>query len=113
MEKLGCLRDDFSIAENAEKLARIRNKISKNLEIAHAQSSRKYNLRARNIEFQKGQIVFRKNHVQSDAIKGTNAKFYPKFVKCKINKKLGSSLYEVIDLKGKIIGKYHASDIRP
>lgn len=113
LEKIGCLRDDIDFKENSDRLNKIREKISDNIERAHEKSSKRYNLRARQIHFNEGQVVFRKNFSQSDASRAVNAKFLPKFIKCKVRKKLGNSLYELEDFNGKLMGKYHASDIRP
>lgn len=114
LEQLGCLRDDdINFQVNSDRLNKIRHKISDNIQNSHLKSSKTYNLRARKINFNEGQIVFRKNFSQSNALKAINSKFLPKYVKCKVKRKLGNSLYELEDLSGKLLGKYHASDIRP
>lgn len=114
LQKLGCLRDDnIDFQENSDKLNRIRNKIFPRIESSHKKSAKYYNLRARNVNLEPGQVVFRRNFAKSDAFKAINSKLLPKFIKCKVKRKLGNSLYEVEDMKGKVIGKYHGSDIRP
>lgn len=112
LEKLGMLSDDIGVF-HSDRLQHIRDRIRENLNVAHEKASRTYNTRARPVHFVEGQEVFRKNHSQSDFKKGINAKFCPKFIKCRIRKKVGNSLYDIEDLQGKYIGKYHASDIRP
>lgn len=112
LDRLNMLRDDTPIERN-DKLQLIRDRINKNLDKAHEKACRTYNLRTKPINFIVGQEVFRKNHSQSDFKKALNAKFNPKFVKCRIRSKIGNSLYEIEDLQGKYVGKFHASDIRP
>ena len=100
------------IQNNVDKLAKIREQIRKNLDIAHEKSSKNYNLRSRPIDFQIGQIVYRKNHILSNMSKKINRKFMPKFIKCKIIEKIGNNLYGIEDMKGKYIGKFHSSDLK-
>jgi len=49
---------------------------------------------------------------QSNFAKGFNAKLAPTFVKARIRRKLGTSFYEIEDMQGNLIGKYHAKDIK-
>ena len=111
LKNLNLLSDD-TIVTHSDKLQNIRDKISRNLNIAHEKASRTYNTRSKPVNFVVGQEVFRKNHSQSDFKKAINAKFNPKFIKFRIRKKIGNALYEIEDLQGNFIGKYHASDIR-
>lgn len=111
LNKLNLLSDD-TIVKHVDRMSMIRDKISQNLDSAHQKANKTYNLRTRVNTFEKGQIVFRKNHALSNMQKGINAKFLPKFKKCKIRKKIGNCLYDLEDLNGNLIGRYHASDIR-
>ena len=104
--------DDICVQNNVDKLTRIREEIRINLDKSHEKASKVYNLRSRPIEFKVGQIVYMKNHILSSMSKRINRKFVPKFIKCKIREKIGNNLYGVEDLKGKNIGKYHASDLK-
>ncbi|XP_037813003.1 uncharacterized protein LOC119604452 [Lucilia sericata] len=103
----------YAILEKLKMLSDIRDKIRENLNAAHEKASKTYNTRSKPVNFVVGQEVFRKNHSQSDFKKGINAKFNPKFIKCRIRKRIGNALYDIEDLQGNYIGKYHASDIRP
>lgn len=86
--------------------------LKENLEKAHKQYERVYNLRSRPIQFQQGQNVFKRNMILSDKNKHLNAKLCPKFTKCRIRKVIGQSRYELEDENGKCLGVYHAQDIR-
>lgn len=103
---------DLSIENHADKLLRIRENIQENLNTAHIKATKTYNLRSRNIEFKKGETVFRKNYILSDMSKHINRKFLPNYLKCKIKEKVGSNLYEIEDENGKYIGKYHVKDLK-
>lgn len=113
LEHLDSLNYDYvEILSQPDKLHKIRDIVRENLEKAHEKSKRTYNLRSRKIECREGDTVFRKNHYLSSQIKKVNAKFLPKFSKCKISKRIGNSLYDVTDMKGKYIGRFHAFDLK-
>lgn len=113
LEKLNSLNyDQFNITTNSDKLHNIREKLKDNLDKAHERASKSYNLRSRKVSFEPGQIIFRKNHVLSNLSKKINSKFMPKFLKCKVRKRIGNSLYELEDLKGNYVGRYHATDLK-
>ena len=113
LDKLGCLAgEDCMILSNADTLQKVRSTVRKNLTIAHEKASKTYNLRTRPIQFKKGEIVFRKNHVLSNMPKAVNRKFLSKFIKCRIKEKIGNNLYDIEDLNGVYVGRYHASDLK-
>lgn len=113
LEKLQCINgEDTNIENNVDKLTKIREKIRRNLDIAHEKATKIYNLRSRPIYYRVGQYVYRKNHILSNMCKRINKKFMPKFIKCRISKKFGNNLYGVEDLKGKYVGKYHSHDLK-
>lgn len=70
-------------------------------------------MRTRLSNNQPGKIVFRKNHILSNLSKGISSKFMPKYTKCRIKSKIGNCLYDTEDLKGKYVGRYHSSYIKP
>ena len=113
LDTLGCLSgEDMDIRTNSDKLSKIRQNLRENLTIAHNKAAKTYNLRSRPVQFQKGQLVFIKNHVMSSMSKCINRKFMPKYTKCRIKDRIGNNLYDIEDQNGKYIGKYHASDIK-
>ncbi|XP_065355140.1 uncharacterized protein LOC135949489 [Calliphora vicina] len=71
-----------------------------------------YNLRSKEVNYTVGQEVYRRNFKQSNFEKGFNAKLAPPFVKARIRKKTGTCYYELEDLTGRLVGVYHAKDIR-
>lgn len=101
----------YSISRD-DHLKLLRNNIRKHIDDAYKKNQRQYNLRARPISFEVGQEVFRRNFAQSSAEKNFNAKLSPLFIKSKIKEKVGSNYYVLEDFDGKIIGTFHAKDIR-
>lgn len=83
----------------------------KELKLAHERNEKVYNTRSKEVRFQTGQVVYRRNFKQSSQIENYNAKLGPKQVKCIILKAIGNSMYELGDISGKKIGVYHAKDI--
>ncbi|XP_017469367.1 PREDICTED: uncharacterized protein LOC108361283 [Rhagoletis zephyria] len=113
LEKLGSLRqDEVAITSKADKLANIREHIRKNLEQAQDRAVNTYNKRTRVVNYRERQEVFR-NFALSNFKQGINAKFLPKYIKCRILRNVGNALYDLENLNGKPMDRFHASDIRP
>lgn len=113
LDRIGCgCGEDVSVLGNIEKLAKVRENIRENFIVAHDKATKTYNLRSRPIKFKIGQIVYRKNHVLSNMSKHINRKFLKKYLKCRIKEQVGNNLYNLEDESGKLIGKFHASDLK-
>lgn len=108
----GIKHDDTTITTLSDRLALIRERITKNLQLAHEKGAKTYNTRTREVNFKPGQEVFRRNFSLSSFAKGVAAKFNKKFLKCRITRKVGNSMYEIEDLQGKPVGVFHAKDLR-
>lgn len=99
--------------ENLSHLTEAFRMVKENLEKAHERDKKRYNLRSQeNKTFKKGDFVWRKNYILSDAAKGINSKFCPKFIKCKISDCTGSNTYLIEDLNGKKLGVYSGKDLQ-
>lgn len=109
--------DDIQLANRNEKadslneLADIFQRVSCTLTKAYKQNANRYNLRRRELGLKVGDIVWRRNFVQSNAAKFFSAKLAPRFVKCKIVDKLSDVVYQLEEINTKTIGKYHVKDI--
>lgn len=103
---------DLRPLKRSDKLQVLHDEVRRQLELAHRKYASQYNLRARERSFHCGQEVFRRNFVLSNSAEGFNAKLAPKFVKCRITSKVGSSIYKVEDMQGRPLGNYHAKDLR-
>lgn len=103
---------DIDLIGLPDKLAVIRKTIQDNLKAAHERQKRTYDLRSREKTFVPGQMVRRRNFVQSDKEKNFNAKFARKFIPAIIAGKVGQQVYTLKSLDGTSIGKFHAKDLQ-
>jgi RNase H-like domain found in reverse transcriptase/Integrase zinc binding domain/Integrase core domain len=97
--------------EKAGDLAKAREFVVKQMQKSHENTKKRYDLRTREISYQPGEIVWRKNFYLSDASKDYCAKLGDRFVKCMVIKKMGNSCYELGNLAGKSLGIFHAKHI--
>ncbi|XP_037827784.1 uncharacterized protein LOC119615874 [Lucilia sericata] len=113
IEKLGCLTEgQFNVLSHDARMSNLHAKVKENLAVAHEKAEKTYNLRCRDVQYKTGQEIFRKNFQQSDFKKGINSKLIPPYIKCRIRRRVGSSMYELENLNGKYIGIYHAKDLK-
>lgn len=93
--------------------ALVGDQVTKNLEAAYHRHQKTYNIRSRNVSYTPGQEVFRRNFQLSNFAQGLNAKLGKQWLKSRIIKRLGSSMYELEDTTGKKLKlPYHAKDLR-
>lgn len=93
--------------------ALVGEKVSKNLEAAYNRHQKTYNVRSRNVHFSPGQEVFRRNFQLSNFAQGLNAKLAKQWLKARIVRRIGNSMYELEDLLGKKLNTpYHAKDLK-
>lgn len=95
-----------------DNLSLIRLNLRKHIREAYEVNRKQYNLRARPVNFNIGQEVFRRSFAQSSSEQKFIAKLSPLFIKCRIREKLGKHYYLIEDLQGKIVGTYHAKDLK-
>lgn len=97
---------------NENDFEEIRDAVRKHLDKAHESSKKRYDLRARPVEYSVGDMVWKRTFFLSDASRGFAAKLAPKFQKSKIIKKVGYSSYELADESGKNLGIFSAKDLK-
>lgn len=90
--------------EIPHKLKAIHEKVQEMLEKAYEKSKRNYNLRARQIEYQPGEIIWKKNTILSNKQKNVAQKLLPRYEKCTIVQKVGGNSYKLRNSQGKDIG---------
>lgn len=95
--------------EEMEKVFKI---VQTNLKNAYNRYSKTYNLRSTAKTFEEGEKVLRKNFKLSNAVERYNAKLGQQFVEAEVYQKIGSCTYILKDPGGRIIGRYHANDLR-
>lgn len=98
---------------HSDKLQIIRQNVKENLESAYNSCQRIYNLRSRAIEYKEGDIAYRRNFVQSRKADNFNSKLAPRWLQCKIVRRVGNCYYELVDHEGNPIGTYHGKDLKP
>lgn len=106
--------NDLEDAEVAKSVKQdlVRTRIRDSLHKAYEKNERTYNTRCKQVKFIPGQEVYRRNFQQSSFKDNFNAKLARKFVKCRIVKPVGNSLYEIEDLQGRRLAIYHAKDLK-
>lgn len=105
---------DFGFTESLKDLKSIFSKVRKSLLAAHTRNAKYYNMRRRPVEFQEGQIIYKRCFPLSNAGKHFSAKLAPKYEKCVIHKKLSPLVYNLKSLSGKCLGDFHIKDlVRP
>lgn len=83
------------------------------LDVAHANSKRRYDLRRRPVEYSVGDLVWRCEYRLSDASKFFNAKLGGKFGgPFKVKKKMGLLTCELVDEDGCSKGVWHVKDLK-
>lgn len=100
------------IAESkSENLKKIIVEVKENIKKGSMQVEKRYNLRAKPIQFNEGDVVYKKNFELSNAAKGISAKLNDPYIKCIIAKRKGSNTYLLKDLNDRPLGIFHAKDI--
>lgn len=62
--------------------------------------------------FKVGDIVYRRNFINSDATKNISAKLSPKYLRCQVIDKISDLVYRLQDDNGHV-GTFHIKDIKP
>lgn len=103
--------DPTKMSEEMKKLYEV---VRLNLHRAYERYSRPYNLRSNaRHQFNKGDIVYRKNMHLSDKSKDYVGKFGNKFSKARVKERIGTNTYVLEDLLGqRLPGTYHGSFIQ-
>lgn len=87
-------------------------KVNDRLQKSYERSKVYYNRKRRILEYEEGQVVWKKEYPLSDAAKFFAQKLAPKFKKCIVRKKISAVTYELQDfVTGKSIGIWHVKDI--
>lgn len=103
-------RDIYS--ENVGHLSGIFNNVQANLWRAHQKNTSRYNLRRKPAEFDVNDIVWKRTYFQSDKDSYFSKKLAPKFTKCRVTSKLSPLVYQLEDMNGKDLGKWHIKDLK-
>lgn len=106
--------DRHGLAKHVEDLRVVCEDVKRRLDKAYQRSSHRYNLRRRPIQLEEGQIVWKRNFVLSDAGKQRAAKLAPKFLKCRVIRRVSPNTYKLVTVPdGRDIGVWHVQDLKP
>lgn len=107
------IEDCGPFSEKLRQLKDIYQQVSDRLKAAHEQNAKRYNLRRRAVTFKVGDVVLKRNFVQSDAAKYFAAKLAPRYVgPYVIVEELSPLIYTLADMDGKRIGHWHVADFK-
>lgn len=102
------------VANMDVEFARISEHLKRALAKSKEQQAKHYNLRRRDVTYEEGMLVWRRNYALSDGAKRTTSKFEPKFIgPFKVIKKYSDTQYELATQDGESIGRWHIQDLRP
>lgn len=103
-------RDEY--AENLGTMHKIFDKVQSALLKAHSRNCTTYNLRRKDVEFNVGDVVWKKTYYQSDKDSHFAKKLAPKYIKCRIVAKNSPLVYILEDCEGNNLGTWHIKDLK-
>lgn len=102
-----------SYAENLGHLSGIFDRVQARLWHSHQKNSQRYNTRRKQVEFNVGDIIWKRCYLQSDKDAYFSKKLAPKYQKCKIKSKRSPLVFELVDMSGRDLGAWHVKDFKP
>lgn len=111
LRNLGLLAESDTEIERQDNFTLLRGSIRTKMKDAYERNTRSYNIRSRKRELNIGQLVTRRNFVQSSLTNNFSAKLAPTGVRAIVRKKIGNVNYELEDVHGGHMGVYHIKDI--
>lgn len=106
------ISDKVHREQDIENLPPVFEEVRVRLKRAYNTSKRYYDLRKRSDVFELGNLVWKKTYHLSDATKKFAAKLAPRYVLCKIIKVCSKVVYELEDMNGSYLGKWHIKDLK-
>lgn len=100
-------------SEDLKDMSEIYLTVREKLHRSYERNSKSYNLRRRDVNFNIGDKVWRRNKVPSDAVNKFSAKLAPKYILCKIKRKVSRLVYGLETLDGYDVGNWHVQDFKP
>lgn len=104
--------DRQSYAADLVKLAKIFQEVRQKMHTSYTRNAHAYNLRKRDVIFENGEMVWRRNKILSDAAIGFSAKLAPKYVLCKVRKRINRVTYALDNTDGSDAGVWHIKDLK-
>lgn len=108
-----CFDNRLNLSSHVKEFQSVFTEVKQRLQKVYSDSAHRYNLRRRPVTLDVGQVVWKRNYTLSDAAEYYASKLAPKFVKCKVLKKISPNVYELADFySGKSVGSWHVKDIK-
>lgn len=104
-------RDQY--VNDIRSISEVYESVRDRLHKAYERNANNYNLRRKDIIFNVGDKVWRKNKVLSDASQGFSAKLAPKYIPCVIRERLSRLIYRLNHINGSDAGTWHVKDLKP
>ena len=110
---LNTRREDWS--DRMARLPAIYDEVHRNLKQASEKQAKYHNKSRREVHYDVGDLVCRRNHVLSAGTENFAAKLAPKFVApCQVIRELSPVIYELLDLNGSNkVTRVHVADMKP
>lgn len=106
------IQDRLLRDEDHEALPELYNKVRKNLKQSYDNSKKRYDLRKRPKEYKINEKVWKRSEVLSDKSKQFAAKLAPKYELCTVVKKIGNLVYELKNMEGRSLGRWHVKHLK-
>lgn len=104
---------DIEVLPPADFLPLVQERVRENLRAAYLRHEKAYNLRGKAVSFKPGQEVYRRNFRLSNFAQGLNAKLGKQWLKSRVVRAVGNSMYELEDVSGtRVALPYHAKDLK-
>lgn len=100
-------------ARTLSKVPSLYKDVQKRIQRAYARNASHYNLRKRDVTYGKGDLLWKRNYVLSNAANYYSEKLAPKFIPCEVHRVFPRLVYNVHDLEYKDLGNWHVKDIKP
>lgn len=105
--------DRQAYAAELKCLSDVFQEVRRKLHISYKRNTKVYNLRKRDVSFEEGDRVWRRNKVLSDAEKKFSSKLAPKYVLCTVRKRVSRIVYALTNVDGTDAGEWHIKDLKP
>ena len=100
-----------SRTDHIKDLEKIYRVVEERLLFSFRKNAERYNLRRKYVTFNVGDLVWRRNHVQSNKLEYFTHKLAPRYVQARVLRKISNNAYDLETLEGKPIGRHHIKDL--
>lgn len=108
-----CSSEPLAYANKLQPLSTLFSTVQERIHLAYDRNARYYNRRRRHVEYNVGDVVWKRNFVLSDGARHYSAKLAPRFIECRITERSSPVVYRVSDLAGNDLGSWHVSHLKP